>query len=258
MPPRRKAQPVFKHDEDMTSADNNPPQPPAKKRGRPPKADDVAATTETADLSTAPAPSKRKRGQTITTNNEGDIPAPKRTRAGATKTMGNPATKLTTKTSAQPIANRNLPQREGRNVHPGAVKGVGPAVRRSSQQVAAERDATKKAAEEKLQKIDGAKAHLAEMHIAEELEDEEMQADNFIVRNEQQAGSGDSDDGEHFDFNDAGLTDDEEEESNAGKKPATKVCQLNLLLIQLSNLPLLLGAGEKDCWKALKKERRAS
>jgi hypothetical protein len=151
--------------------------------------------------------------------------------------MAKPATKLITKTSAQPIAKRDLPQREGRNTHPGAIKGAGPAVRRSSHQVAADIIAIQKAAEEKLQKIYEAKARLAEMHVSEDLEDEmlEMQVEGFI--NEQQAELGDSDDGEHFNFNvsDAGLTDEDKEESKAGNEPVTKVCQLDLLLKWLSN-----------------------
>ena len=240
MPPWCKAQPVLERDEDTTSANINPPQRLPKKRGRPPKADDVAAATETADfkLSPAPAPSKRKRGQTITTN-EDDMQAPKRARTEAPKTAttAKPATKLITKTSAQPIAKRDLPQWEGRNTHPGAIEGVGPAVRRSSQQVADDLHAIKKAAEEKLQKIYEAKAHLAEMQVSKDLEDEmlEMQVEGFI--DELQAELGDSNDGEHFNFNisDAGSTDEEEEESKAGNEPVTKVCWLDLLLKWLSN-----------------------
>ena len=78
----------------------------------------MAATVATADLSpTQAAPSKQKYRQTITTNNDSDMQAPKRTRAEALKTMATekPAIKPTTKTSTQPIAKHNLPGCEGCN-----------------------------------------------------------------------------------------------------------------------------------------------
>jgi len=247
MPPRRKAQPVLEGNEDMASTNDTPPQLSPKKRGRPAKAASKksVAPVATPDLSPAQAaPSKRKRGQTITTDNEGDVQAPKRTRAGASKAsaMAKPAMKFTAKTLAQPTATRSLPEREGRNTHPGAVKGAGPAARRSSQQVAADRDATKKAVEKKRQKADEAKARLAEMHLAEEVEDEEMHTESFQsgVKNGRQAESGNSD-GEDFDFDDASSTEEEEGEETR-KKPATKVCQLEPDLFSKPTLELTFSA----------------
>lgn len=154
----------------LTSTNDTPPQLPPKKQGRhPPKDDDVAAAAIDSSPAQALAPSKQKHEQIVTTNNDSDVQAPKHTRAEASRTVATAkhAIKPTTKTLAQTIAKHNLPGCEGCNTHPRAVKGAGPAVRCSSQQVAADRDAIKKAAEEKLQRTDKAKAHLAEMHLIE-------------------------------------------------------------------------------------------
>ena len=66
-----------------------------------------------------------------------------------------------------PTPTRSLPNRPGRNIHPAGV----PRVRRSKEQIEAEREVTKKALEVKTRKAHMAKERLAQMNLREEHED---------------------------------------------------------------------------------------
>ena len=67
-----------------------------------------------------------------------------------------------------PTPTRSLPNRPGRNVHPAGV----PKVRRSKEQIEAEREAANKVIEEKTQKVRMAKERLAQMNLLEEYDND--------------------------------------------------------------------------------------
>jgi hypothetical protein len=72
----------------------------------------------------------------------------------------------------QPKATRALPSRPGRNVHPAGQ----PKIRRtprSKEQIEAEREAGLKALKEKIQAVQMAKEHLAQMNIMEDCEEDD-------------------------------------------------------------------------------------
>ena len=126
-----------------------PGPPPPKKRGRPPK----AATGDESEVSSPPA---------------------KRPKPGRTKGK-RPAT---TSQEKPPLPTRDaLPARNVRNDHPAAKANLLPTPRRSSKQVAADREALRIAAEEQIEKAKEATAFLAQMQIDEERFDEDMEAD---------------------------------------------------------------------------------
>ena len=99
-----------------------------------------------------------------------------------------------------------LPDRPGRNIHPVKL----PPTRRTSQEVAAEHDAKKRAIEEKIREGERAKDLLAQLNVNEELYDEELY-DNpqrlSTALHKRGACLDDSDgEGEKFDF---GATEDD-------------------------------------------------
>lgn len=69
-----------------------------------------------------------------------------------------------------------LPDREGRNVHPGAAKELQKATRRNSQGVEAERIAKREAALQKIREAEIAKHLLAQMDVEEENADQNLRA----------------------------------------------------------------------------------
>jgi hypothetical protein len=121
---------------------------------------------------------------------------------------------------------RSLPGRGGRNEHPGAVAGAGPAPRRKTQEVTAERAGRKQAADDKARQEAAAKSHLAQWQLVEEDEDHEMEAESFkrytgVLGRQQQAEESSGNSGEEFEFvNDTGLSSQDEE---VGKQSVKKV-----------------------------------
>jgi hypothetical protein len=71
-----------------------------------------------------------------------------------------------------------FPARGVRNDRPAMKANVVPHTRRTSKQVAADREAVRKAAKEKAERGEAAVRLLAEMQVDEELFDEDMEIDN--------------------------------------------------------------------------------
>lgn len=128
---------------------------PPKKRGRTPKA--------TASLAAS--------------DDEGGPPA-KKLNLSKSNGMNEDRRPAATSRAKPAIPTRDaLPARNGRNEHPAAKANLLPTPRRSSKQVAADREALRKAAEEQIERAKEATAFLAQMQVDEERFDEEMEAD---------------------------------------------------------------------------------
>jgi hypothetical protein len=168
------------------------------------------------DVPTANA-EKRKHSQTTMATDIDDGAQPtKKSKPGTKKTpMASKSgqKRMSARKPAQPATKRVLPSRGGRNEHPGAVNGAGPAPRRKAHEVQAERAAKQKATEDQMQQEAQAKTHLAEWQLAEEEEDDEMEAESFkrcmkIVRKQQEV---DESSGKEFELLDeAGLSSQDE------------------------------------------------
>ena len=148
-----------------------------RRRGRP-KA--MATTNMVIDNSDqAPAsmerqPRKRVRKDTLLPTSElVSQPASKRAKTNDTGNdqpvnhQGKATGKRKAANVAPPIRSP-LPERIGRNIHPAPKKGT----RRTPQEVQAEREAHKKAIEEKIRELEEAKRLLAEANAAEDIEDD--------------------------------------------------------------------------------------
>jgi hypothetical protein len=85
-------------------------------------------------------------------------------------------TKRVKKDIVIPPIREPLPNRKGRNVHPGAVKELQKATRRTSQEVEAERVAKREAALQKIREAEEAKRLLAQMDVEEEYVDQNLGA----------------------------------------------------------------------------------
>ena len=143
----------------------------------------------------------RKRGRELEENNN---PAAKKVKAKANTSQLSKKAKAVKKTA---VVNRRdpLPDRPGRNVHPAKVTKP-TTTRRTSQEVAAEREAKKRAMEEKIREGEKAKEFLALMNINEDIDDDELLTENpqrlsAAIRKRGREYQGDTDDeGEVFDF----------------------------------------------------------
>ena len=150
---------------------------PHKGRGRPKKA--MAADTAADNTNEQPAPTKvttRKRVRDDVAS-VGNRPASKRMKADDTGVDQLPEArgKVGGSRKAAEVAPRDpLPDRKGRNVHP-APKTT---TRRSSQEVAAEREAKKRAIEKRIKELENAKRLLAETNAFEDIDDDAMLEDN--------------------------------------------------------------------------------
>ncbi|KAI9452657.1 hypothetical protein BJY52DRAFT_1190152 [Lactarius psammicola] len=78
---------------------------------------------------------------------------------------GRPSAQVTTT-----MPTRSLPSRPGRNVHPAGQ----PKIRRSKEQIEADREAGAKVLEEKIREVQMAKDHLAQLNIMEECEEDDL------------------------------------------------------------------------------------
>ena len=94
-----------------------------------------------------------------------------------------------------------LPDRPGRNVHPAKVTKP-TTTRRTSQEVAAEREAKKRAMEEKIQEGEKAKEFLVLMNINEDIDDDKLLTENpqRLSAAIRKRGRDTDDEGEVFDF----------------------------------------------------------
>jgi hypothetical protein len=133
-----------------------------------------------------------------------------------------------------------LPPREGRNEHPGLRGRVAAAPRRTSQQVAAEREALRKAAEEQVRHGEEAKRALAAMMIAEEQRDAEMEEESTrrlsaVIRARGQYHHGS--DGESFDL---GAADDGSSD-NSPSEGESKQITVNLSSIAINSMTYFVG-----------------
>lgn len=146
---------------------------PRKGRGRPKK---TTSTEGHPDQKAAP-PVKAKRRQQdapLAANEVENEPANKRTKinhdgAGENQPLlSNKTDKILHK--AGTIARDKLPDRKGRNVHPVPK----PHVRRSSQEVEAEREEKRRALEKRIQQLEDAKRLLAETNVLEDIEGDSM------------------------------------------------------------------------------------
>lgn len=165
------------HSEPQPTTANTESEKPRKGQGRPKKA--TAADTPAVNTNEQPAPTKattRKRVRDDVAS-VGNRPAPKRTKADDTGVDQLPEArgKVGGSRKAAEVAPRDpLPDRKGRNVHP-APKTT---TRRSSQEVAAEREARKKAIEKRIKELEDAKRLLAETNASEDIDDDAMVEDN--------------------------------------------------------------------------------
>ena len=192
----------------------------AKKRpGRPPKAKpavvvDEDILMETEDEASHPAPKARgrlpknatgaantkKRGQaSVVTDEENDAPPAKKGRAAVKPT---------------PAPRNPLPGRGGRNTNPVKKAGVQPRKRRTQAEIAADRDAAWKAAEQQTNADREARNTVAQMDLNEE--EEEERAQRRSIRSLAAAAQ----DGEYFNM----AVDSEDDQSDEFEvEPALKV-----------------------------------
>jgi len=214
-PPRKTTGPAEQGQQQPERGENEVGAPQAKKRGRPAKA--KVPVTEN-----PPA----------TEESDDGVPPPKKPRKAAIKS----------KVQAAVTPREPLPGREGRNLHPGKQSGVAAAPRRKPGEAAAARAEKKKAAEEDLRKKEAARRALAEMDVAEEEEDAEMDAESTqrlsaalrsgYYGREPESGS----EGESFDFAAVDMeVDDSESESNV-EEPVRKSKVRRLCMKQYSSL----------------------
>ena len=124
-----------------------------------------------------------------------------------------------------------LPDRPGRNIHPAKVAKP-TTIRRTSQEVAAECEAKKRAMEEKIQEGEKAKEFLAWMNTNEDLDNDELLTENpqrlsAAIRKRGREYPGDTDEGsggEEFDFDEVENAVYSDELSVGPVKVNRKVC----------------------------------
>lgn len=125
--------------------------------------------------------------------------------------------------SAQVKPTRTLPNRPGRNIHPAGVRKV----RRSKEQVDADRKAGLKALEEKMHEVRMAKELLARMNVLEEHEENDLPAlyPQRLSAHKRLHADVDSDSDECFDIrvDDEGSDSDTSSKSDNATKLKTKV-----------------------------------
>ena len=171
----------------------------------------------------------RKCGQKrmMATNEVDGAPPAKKAKDGE-NTIGQlprqPVRKTAARKKAPVIPRTPLPDRQGRNIHPAGLPGQ-PARWRSSQEVAAEREAQRRAIEDKIREGEMAKQLLAQLNVAEDLamDDENPQRLSAAIhkRTHDDEVEPASDDGEAFDFADIDAMADSESDLS-GEEPALK------------------------------------
>jgi seryl-tRNA synthetase len=129
---------------------------------------------------------------------------------------------------------RTLPNRVGRNVHPAGL----PKSRRRKEEVEAEREAKKKALEEKTRKEQVAKEHLAQMNLSEECEDDLPHQHpprlSVMIRKRRHVDNMETDSDESFDLGeaddrlDSDLDMDEDTDSRSESLKVAKTTQVRV------------------------------
>ena len=230
----------------------------SQKKAPAPKSDDVPSQLVADGIATTtPAPPKKRgRKPKNVEANAGNPPSENLAEVTGAKTTdettGNTQVGSNLKSKKAPVPTRDpLPAQEGRNTHPGLQVGLQPTPRRSSQQVAVEREqrhqnllaqlqAQKKATDEVKQMI--AQMGLEQERTEEAVAEEGRQRLTFGQSNKRST-SGDED----FDLD--GADDGEEDDSEPEKEVSTfrKICD------QL--LTTKLGQRERESESERKRER---
>ena len=203
-------------------------EPPRKGRGRPKKVTAVDVPTNE-DQDPAPSiedlPRKRVRNDAKPASGVEIQPVSKRLKVDNAEVPQVPRQQR----KAGDIPPRDpLPDRKGRNVHPGPKK----ATRRSHQVCEAEREAKAKAIEEQIQKLEMAKRLLAEANAFEDIENDTMDQNpqrlsTVIQKRKRVDDVGDSDDGELFNFKEVDEMKDTSGDED-GEPVKQKVVSVNL------------------------------
>ena len=150
------------------------PEKPKRTRGGQNKASKVEGEippTAPAQVPTAPKKHSRKPKQVTMVADK--LPSQESLFSDNPGAASQPAGDIVTGTGARmkkliPSMREPLPVREGRNTHPGLREGVQPTPRRSSQEVAAERERKRQELEERLHAAEEAKRMLAQMELDNE------------------------------------------------------------------------------------------
>lgn len=213
-------------DQPMATADVDLEQP-CRGRGRPKKNVIIGGHADDAEQPPPVQAASRKRGQKPATPTEDANvqPLPKRAKVNNAHDNDPPRQRAKANSSNKPTARDPLPDRQGRNVHPAGEKPK----RRSSQEVAAEKEAKAKALEERAQKIEAAKKLLAEANAYKDIQDDEMgdiipQCLSTAVRKRQYAEiDDDSGAGEVFDFQEVDMMESSESEQPVKEKAVSRI-----------------------------------
>lgn len=164
----------------------------------------------------------RKRGQmAVTPAEDTDVqPPPKRVKANKANDNEPPRQQAKANNSNKRTARDPLPDRQVRNVHPAGQKPK----RRTTQEVAAEREAKQKALEEKIQQLENAKKLLAEANAYEDIQDDEMsqfipqRLSTAIQKHQHTELDDESEVGEAFDFEGVDVMNSSESEEPVKEK----------------------------------------
>lgn len=204
--------------------------PPAKKGTKQKKKDSSQDTTPdiAAAVKNIPVQQPKKRGRPPKATTESDaenIPPAKRPRKTVKKESSTPV---------PDVIRGNLPARNVRNHRPALKANLVPVPRRTSKQVAEDREALREAAEEQVEKGKKAMLLLAQMQVDEEHLDDEMEVDNPLTLSaEVKAPGGNSDsDCESFDKVDSSSSD----ESQSDNLPIKKVSIISLIKVLILSL----------------------
>ena len=206
--PRRRGHPKAMATTNMVT--DNSDQVPASMERQPRKRVRKDTLLPTSELVSQPA---SKRAKTNDTGNDQPV-----------NHQGKATSKRKAANVAPPIRSP-LPERTGRNIHPAPKKGT----RRTPQEVQAEREAHKKAIEEKIWELEEAKRLLAEANAAEDIEDDTMGKNNpqrlstAIHKRQHIDFEGDSDGGEAFDFRDVDAMSDSSESEEPAKQKVVSI-----------------------------------
>ena len=151
-----------------------------------------------------------------------------------------------------PVPTRDpLPAREGRNTHPGLHAGLQPTPRRSSREVAAERERKRLELVAKQQAGEGAKQLLAQMELEDKRVEEAMEEEGCrrLFHPSGQGGPGTASSEEDFDLD---LVDDSEgeEEDDLGTEKEVSGVPLAGICDQLLTILGQVEAKEKGKGKA--------
>ena len=220
----------------------------------------IPTTTPAATCLSSPKKQGRKPKQVVTekggpASQNIHVTSPKNTEQPANDTEISSGLKL-----KAPVPTRDpLPAREGRNTHPGLHAGLQPTPRRSSQEVAAEREQKQLELVAKQQAGEGAKQLLAQMELKDERVEEAMEEEGcrrWLFHPSGQGGPGTVSSEEDFDLD---LVDDSEgeEEDDLGTEKEVSRVPLAGICNQLLTILGQVEAKEKGKGKAKGQSKKA-